>query len=88
MKKKGARSYYPLFFTIAQTGQVLDFLHRPGNVHDSRDARAFVLACIQAVRRALSHTHIEIRMDSAFFSDKIIAALDKTGVEFTVSVPF
>jgi hypothetical protein len=27
-KKKGARSYYPLFCTIAQTGQVLDFLHR------------------------------------------------------------
>ncbi|MFT5586937.1 MAG: hypothetical protein ACI9VR_004540, partial [Cognaticolwellia sp.] len=33
-KKKGARSYYPLFSTIAQTSQVLDFLHRPGNVHD------------------------------------------------------
>ena len=87
-KKKGARSYYPLFCTIAQTGQVLDFLHRPGNVHDSRDARAFILACIQAVRRAIRHAHIEIRMDSAFFSDQIITALDKIGVEFTVSVPF
>ena len=39
-KKKGARSYYPLFCTIAQTGQVLDFLHRPGNVHDSNGAKA------------------------------------------------
>ena len=27
-EKKGARSYYPLFCTLAQTGQVLDFLHR------------------------------------------------------------
>ena len=27
-------------------------------------------------------------MDSAFFSDEIITVLDKTGVEFTVSVPF
>jgi len=35
-KKKGARSYYPLFCTVAQTGQVLSFLHRSGNVHDSR----------------------------------------------------
>lgn len=87
-KKKGARSYYPLFCTIAQTGQVLDFLHRPGNVHDSRGARAFVLACIAAVQRVLPHAHIEIRMDSAFFSDQIIAALDRRGVEFTVSVPF
>lgn len=35
-KKKGQRSYYPLFCTIAQTGQVLNVLHRPGNVHDRR----------------------------------------------------
>ena len=34
-KKKGARRYYPLFWTIAQTGQVFDVYHRPGNVHDS-----------------------------------------------------
>ena len=34
-KKKGQRSYYPLFCTLAQTGQVLDVLHRSGNVHDS-----------------------------------------------------
>jgi hypothetical protein len=33
-KKKGARSYYPLFCTIGQTGQVLDVYQRPGNVHD------------------------------------------------------
>jgi len=29
-KKKAARSYYPLFCTIAQTGQVFDVYHRPG----------------------------------------------------------
>lgn len=33
-QKKGQRSYYPLFCTVAQTGQVLDIHHRPGNVHD------------------------------------------------------
>ena len=87
-KKKGARSYYPLFCTIAQTGQVLDFLHRSGNVHDSNGAKAFILACIQAVREALPHVRIEVRMDSAFFSDEIISALDAWGIEFTVSVPF
>lgn len=35
-KKKGQRSYYPLFCTVAQTDQVLDLHHRPGNVHDCR----------------------------------------------------
>ena len=87
-KKKGARSYYPLFCTIAQTGQVLDFLHRSGNVHDSHGARDFILACLQLVRQALPEVVIEIRMDSAFFSDEIVMALDQAGIEFTVSVPF
>jgi hypothetical protein len=87
-KKKGARSYYPLFCTVAQTGQVLDFLHRSGNVHDSHGAREFILACIQLVREALPGVVIEVRMDSAFFSDEIVMALEEAGIEFTVSVPF
>ena len=41
-KRKGARSYYPLFCTLAQTGQVFDVYHRPGNVHDSHGAREFI----------------------------------------------
>jgi hypothetical protein len=46
-KKKGQRSYYPLFCTVAQTSQVLDILHRSGNVHDSNGARLFILDCIE-----------------------------------------
>jgi hypothetical protein len=87
-KKKGARSYYPLFCTIAQTSQVLDFLHRSGNVHDSHGAREFILTCIQAVRQVLPGVVVEVRMDSAFFSDEIVMALDDAKIEFTVSVPF
>ena len=87
-KKKGARSYYPLFCTLAQTGQVLSFLHRSGNVHDSNGAREFILHCVQQVRGTLPGVIIEIRMDSAFFSDEIVAALNAHGVEFTISVPF
>jgi len=87
-KKKGARSYYPLFCTLAQTGQVLDFLHRAGNVHDSNGAREFILACIDAVRTVLPYAVIEVRMDSAFFSDAIVESLEQSNVEFTISVPF
>ena len=87
-KKKGARSYYPLFCTLAQTGQVIDFLHRPGNVHDSNGAQTFILACIDAVQAILPHVKIEVRMDAAFFSDEIIMALLDREVEFSISVPF
>lgn len=41
-KKKGARSYYPLFATVAQTSQFFDMHHRPGNVHDSNGAIDFI----------------------------------------------
>jgi len=87
-KKKGARSYYPLFCTIPQLGQVFDVLHRPGNVHDSNGAKAFILQCIEQVRRVAPGAMIEVRLDSAFFSDEIVSALDELGVEFTISVPF
>ena len=87
-KKKGSRSYYPLFCTLAQTGQVFDFLHRSGNVHDSNGAREFILQCVQQVRARLPGVVIEVRMDSAFFSDEIVAALTEQGIQYTISVPF
>jgi len=87
-KKKGARSYYPLFCTIAQTGQVFDVYHRPGNVHDSKGAREFILECIEIMREELPWAKIEVRMDSAFFSDEIVTALSKKSIEYTISVPF
>lgn len=87
-RKKGQRSYYPLFCTIAQTGQALDVWHRPGNVHDSNGAEAFILACIHEIRAIAPRAIIEVRMDSAFFSDAIVSRLENEGVEFTISVPF
>ena len=87
-KKKGQRSYYPLFCTLAQTGQVLDVWHRPGNVHDSNGAKDFILACIHEIRAVLPRAVVEVRMDSAFFSDAIVGMLNAQRVEFTISVPF
>ncbi len=87
-KKKGQRSYYPLFCTVAQTSQVLDVLHRSGNVHDSNGAQDFILGCIEQVRNTLVDVKIEVRMDGAFFSDAIVHALDKARIEYTISVPF
>ena len=87
-KKKGARSYYPLFCTIAQTGQVFDFYHRPGNVHDSNGAREFIQQCLGVFKQELPGIILEVRMDSAFFSQEIVTLLDQETIEFTLSVPF
>lgn len=87
-KKKGARSYYPLFCTVAQTGQVLDFLHRSGNVHDSRGAREFMIQCLEHVFKTLGPVQVEVRMDSAFFSDELVSVLEGWRVAYSVTVPF
>ena len=87
-KKKGARSYYPLFCTLAQTAQVLDVLHRRGNVHDSHDSISFMENCIAAVRTRLAAAVVEARQDSAFFSDKTVDFYYSKNIQFSISVPF
>jgi len=86
--KKGERSYYPLFCTIAQTAQVLDVFHRSGNVHDSHDSIMFMANCIAVVRARLPGAILESRKDSAFFNDKSVELLESERVQFTISVPF
>jgi hypothetical protein len=86
--KKGARSYYSLFCTAAQTAQFFDLLHRPGNVHDSNGAEQFMMQCFDKAKEELKNTLFESRMDAAFFSKTILPVLDSRQVKFTASVPF
>jgi len=86
--QKGARSYYPLFCTVAQTGQFFDVHHRPGNVHDSNGAEQFMLDCFTQAKAALQNTLLESRMDSAFFNKKNLSMFNRENVKFTASVPF
>jgi len=86
--KKGARSYYPLFCTVAQTDQLFDVHHRPGNVHDSNGADQFMMDCFVKAKEELKNTVFESRIDSAFFNQKILSILDSKNVKFTASVPF
>jgi hypothetical protein len=86
--KKGARSYYPLFCTVAQTGQFFDLYHRPGNVHDSNGAAQFMLNCFTDAKAGLKNTIFESRVDSAFFNQGIFSIFDHSHVKFTASVPF
>jgi hypothetical protein len=86
--RKGARSYYPLFCTVAQTGQFFDLHHRPGNVHDSNGAAQFMLDCFTDAKTALKNTIFESRVDSAFFNQDVFTYFDQNHVKFSASVPF
>ena len=85
--KKGARSYYPLFCTVSQTGQFFDIHHRPGNVHDSNGAAQFMLNCFTQAKTQLKSTIFESRVDSAFFNQDILSILAAKHVKFSASVP-
>ena len=87
-KKKGSRSYYPLFCTVAQTGQFFDVYHRAGNVHDCNCADQFMMQCFGNAKEELRNTQFESRIDSAFFSETILLLLDRRNVTFSASVPF
>jgi Transposase DDE domain group 1 len=43
-------SYYPILAHVAQTGHILRVKNRPGNVHDSKGALAFIRELIDDVR--------------------------------------
>ena len=67
-KKKGARSYSPLFCTVAQTGRFFDLHHRPGNMHDSNGAFSFMADCFEHLWREFAGVKFESRVDGAFFN--------------------
>ena len=69
-------SYYPLLAHVAQTGHILRVKNRPGNVHDSKQAVAFVRELIDSVRAGLGRAlPREFRMDAAFFQRDILRLL-------------
>ena len=55
--RKKNKSYYPLFAHLAQTGQILKSRNRPGNVHDSKGADAFLRELIGELRVCLLFIH-------------------------------
>lgn len=87
--RKKNKSYYPLLAHLAQTGQILKSRNRPGNVHDSTGADAFLRELIEELRgRFGRRLPLEFRMDAAFFNEKIIKRLQQQGCEFAIKTPF
>ena len=83
------RSYYPLLAHLAQTGQILRLKNRPGNVHDSKGAEAFVRQLIAELRERFGRSlALELRMDAAFFQQNLLKLLARLGCFYAVKVPF
>ncbi len=82
-------SYYPLLAHLAQTGQILRLRNRPGNVHDSQGAAAFLRDLLRELRARFGRRlPLEFRMDAAFFQREILTLLLREGCEYAIKVGF
>lgn len=86
--RRGARGYYPLFATVAQTAQVFDLHHRPGNAHDTQGASQFIEKVFTKIKLHFHKINLEARFDAAHFTENNCLWLDNEGIEFSISVPF
>ena len=78
--------YHPILATRADTGEVLHIRNRDGRANTLRGARRFVDELLARVDRAGHRGTIVIRADSGFENHKLMAALDRRGVEFSIGV--
>src|SRR5262245_5775094 len=82
-------SYYPLLAHLAQTGHILRLKNRPGNVHDSKQAVAFLRELIDDLRARLGRrVPLEFRMDAAFCQPAIFRLLAARGCAYAIKIGF
>jgi len=82
-------SYYPLLAHVAETGHILRLKNRPGNVHDCKQAAAFLRELIDDVRGRLGRrVPLDFRMDAAFFKRDVLRLLAARGCRYAIKVPY
>jgi hypothetical protein len=84
-----ALSYYPLVAHLAQTGHILRLKNRPGNVHDSKQAVAFLRELIDRLRPGVGRAGpLEFRMDAAFFQRDVLRLLARRRCAYAIKVGY
>src|SRR6266478_640796 len=82
-------SYYPLLAHLAQTGHILRCKNRPGNVHDSKQAAAFLRDVIDGLRARFGRRlPLEFRMDAAFCQPAVLRLLAARGCGYAIKVGY
>jgi len=79
------RMYHPLIASCAETGDLLDGLLRPGNVHTADGALDFILDLVDRCKSSLCHSAI-VRIDAGFPSDTTLSGLEKRKVPYVARI--
>ena len=78
--------YHPMLATRADTGEVLHARMRKGSANTQRGAGRFIDELIARVRRAGAAGPLTVRVDSGFWSNDTIVALNRLNVRYTMAV--
>jgi Transposase DDE domain group 1 len=78
--------YHPIVAVRSDTGEVLHIRNRKGSANTQRGAERFVDELLARVARAGHDGEIVLRTDSGFENHKLMRALDRRGVMFSVGV--
>ena len=78
--------YHPIAAVRADTGEVLHIRNRKGKANTQRGAARFVDELLARIRRAGHTGQVVIRADSGFENHKLMRALHRQGVEFSIGV--
>jgi len=83
-KKPGRRSYHPLLCYEAHFHEFWHGSLRPGNTVALTGAVPFINICLLKVPAAVARSRIRFRMDSGFYSHRVIEALEASGCGFVM----
>ena len=78
--------YHPIVAVRADTGELLHIRNRKGKANTQRGVARFVDELLARVRRAGHTGPIIIRADSGFENHKLMRALERRAVEFSIGV--
>jgi hypothetical protein len=83
--------YLPLVTALTFDDEPIQYLAgivlRPGNAAASRGAIGRLRWLLRALRRAFPRTPLRVRLDGGFAGPRLLAFLDRAGVEYVVGLP-
>lgn len=83
--------YLPLVATLTFDDEPIQYLVgivlRPGNAAAGRGAIGRLRWLLRALRRAFPRATLRVRLDGGFAGPRLLAFLDRTGVEYVVGLP-
>jgi Transposase DDE domain group 1 len=83
-KKRGRRSYHPLFCFESHWHEFWHGILRPGNAGAATGVVPFLEVCLAKVPGTVARERIRFRMDSGFFGKRVVEFLDQSGYGYVI----